>query len=108
MPLKLSREEVEALVEHAAEMHWSYDGDYWFLSNNCAVETLKLLRSGTDHPALRDLDSIMPNGLLKLLEGRGVADPTPLEDPRKPCAWAIASTPSATVTRPCSRSSASA
>ncbi|MNQ47780.1 hypothetical protein D3C85_616370 [compost metagenome] len=83
VPLKLSREETEALVEHAAEMHWSYDGDYWFLSNNCAVETLKLLRSGTDHPALRDLDSIMPNGLLKLLEGRGVADRTPLEDPKE-------------------------
>nr|WP_144276928.1 DUF4105 domain-containing protein [Pseudomonas resinovorans] len=83
VPLKLSRDELEALVEHAAEMHWSYDGDYWFLSNNCAVETLKLLRSGTDHPALRDLDSIMPNGLLKLLEGRGVADRTPLEDPKE-------------------------
>ncbi|MDH4558980.1 DUF4105 domain-containing protein [Pseudomonas sp. BN417] len=83
VPLKLSREETEALVEHAAELHWSYDGDYWFLSNNCAVETLKLLRSGTDHPALRDLDSIMPNGLLKLLEGRGVADRAPLEDPKE-------------------------
>ena len=83
VPLKLSRDELEALVEHAAEMHWSYDGDYWFLSNNCAVETLKLLRSGTGHPALRDLDSIMPNGLLKVLEGRGIADRTPLEDPKE-------------------------
>ncbi len=83
VPLRLNRDEVEALVQHAAEIHWSYDGDYWFLSNNCAVETLKLLRSGTDHPALRDLDSIMPNGLLKLLEGRGIADHTPLDDPRE-------------------------
>ena len=73
VPLTLDRRQLEHLVEHAAAMHWSYDGDYWFLSNNCAVETLKLLRSGTDHPALKDLDSIMPNGLLKLLEGRGVS-----------------------------------
>ncbi|WP_085986687.1 DUF7844 domain-containing protein [Metapseudomonas furukawaii] len=83
VPLTLDRRQLEHLVEHAAAMHWSYDGDYWFLSNNCAVETLKLLRSGTDHPALKDLDSIMPNGLLKLLEGRGVADPTPLRDPKE-------------------------
>ncbi|GAC1034017.1 DUF4105 domain-containing protein [Pseudomonas sp. No.21] len=83
VPLKLDREQVEQLVERAAEMHWSYDGDYWFLSNNCAVETLKLLRSGTDDPRLSDLDSIMPNGLLALLEGRGVADPEPLRDPRE-------------------------
>ncbi|MBT8767440.1 DUF7844 domain-containing protein [Metapseudomonas boanensis] len=83
IPLKLRRDELETLVEHATEMHWSYDGDYWFLSNNCAVETLKLLRSGTDHPALRDLDSIMPNGLLKVLEARGIADRTPLQDPKE-------------------------
>ncbi|MGA4633625.1 DUF4105 domain-containing protein [Pseudomonas solani] len=83
VPLKLDREQVEQLVERAAEMHWSYDGDYWFLSNNCAVETLKLLRSGTGDPRLSDLDSIMPNGLLALLEGRGVADPEPLRDPKE-------------------------
>jgi hypothetical protein len=47
VPLKLNREIIENLVRQAAEMHWSYDGNYFFLSNNCAVESLKLLRSGT-------------------------------------------------------------
>lgn len=83
VPLRLDREQVHNLVERAAEMHWSYDGNYWFLSNNCAVETLKLLRSGTADPRLDDLDSIMPNGLLAVLEGRGVADPSPLRDPKE-------------------------
>lgn len=46
VPLKLDREEVASLVERAAQSHWSYDGQYYFISNNCAVETLKLLRSG--------------------------------------------------------------
>ncbi|MBX9754746.1 MAG: DUF4105 domain-containing protein [Pseudomonadaceae bacterium] len=83
VPLKLSPAEQDALVKHALEMHWSYDGDYFFLSNNCAVETLKLLRSGSAQPQLEDLDSIMPNGLLAVLEARGLADTSVLDDPRE-------------------------
>lgn len=83
VPLKLQRSELEQLVERAAELHWSYDGDYWFLSNNCAVETLKLLRSGSGRDELQALDSIMPNGLLEILDGRGLADRSVLADPRE-------------------------
>ncbi|MCP3748184.1 DUF4105 domain-containing protein [Pseudomonas sp. SBB6] len=83
IPLRLNRDELESLVRQAAEMHWSYDGNYYFLSNNCAVETLKLLRSGTANPRLNDLDSIVPNGLLEVLEGRGLADVSVLDDPRE-------------------------
>lgn len=83
VPLNLSQSEVEDVVEHAAEMHWSYDGNYYFLSNNCAVEGLKLLRSSTNHAQLVGLDSIMPNGLLEVLKGRGLADTSVLDDPRE-------------------------
>ena len=83
VPLKLSRKEIEEVVEHAAEMHWSYDGNYYFISNNCAVETLKLLRSGSDNAQLTGLDSIVPNGLLEVLKGRGLADTSVLDDPRE-------------------------
>nr|WP_207201425.1 DUF4105 domain-containing protein [Pseudomonas sp. TH41] len=83
VPLNLSRSEIEDVVEHAAEMHWSYDGNYFFLSNNCAVEELKLLRSGTNNAQLVGLDSIMPNGLLEVLKGRGMADTSVLDDPRE-------------------------
>ncbi|MGE8068138.1 DUF4105 domain-containing protein [Pseudomonas sp. NPDC089569] len=83
VPLNLSRSEIEEVVEHAAEMHWSYDGNYFFLSNNCAVEGLKLLRSGTNNPKLVGLDNIMPNGLLEVLKGRGLADTSVLDDPRE-------------------------
>ncbi|MGC5701559.1 DUF4105 domain-containing protein [Pseudomonas sp. NFXW11] len=83
VPLKLSREEIEEVVERAAEMHWSYDGNYYFLSNNCAVESLKLLRSGSNNRQLLGLDSIMPNGLLEVLKGRGLADTSVLDDPRE-------------------------
>ncbi|MGQ7960335.1 DUF7844 domain-containing protein [Pseudomonas sp. SP16.1] len=83
VPLKLSRDELEQLVARAVEQHWSYDGDYYFISNNCAVETLKLLRSGTAHSALQALDSILPNGLLQLLAARGLADTAVLDDARE-------------------------
>jgi hypothetical protein len=83
VPLKLSRSEIADVVEHAAEMHWSYDGNYFFLSNNCAVESLKLLRSGSNNPQLTGLDSIMPNGLLEILKARGLADTSVLDDPRE-------------------------
>ncbi|WP_241492075.1 DUF7844 domain-containing protein [Pseudomonas sp. TTU2014-080ASC] len=83
VPLKLTRSETEQMVERAMELHWSYDGDYWFLSNNCAVENLKLLRGGVERPELQTLDSILPNGLLEVLTGRGLADMSVLDDPRK-------------------------
>ncbi len=83
VPLTLPRERLEQLVARAVEQHWSYDGDYFFVSNNCAVETLKLLRSGTDLPRLQDLDSITPIGLLEVLEARGLADSSMLEDSRE-------------------------
>lgn len=83
VPLTLSRPELNHLVEHALELHWSYDGDYWFLSNNCAVETLKLLRSGTGAATLQSLDNITPNGLLRVLQGRGLADPSMQAKPRE-------------------------
>lgn len=80
VPLALSREEIGALVQRSVELHWSYDGQYYFLSNNCAVETLKLLRSGIERRELATLDSILPNGLLTLLIRRGLADDGPLQD----------------------------
>ncbi|WP_025112349.1 DUF4105 domain-containing protein [Pseudomonas sp. H1h] len=83
VPLNLSRTEIEEVVEHAAEMHWSYDGNYFFLSNNCAVESLKLLRSGSNNKQLIGLDSIMPNGLLEVMKGRGLADTSVLDNPKE-------------------------
>jgi hypothetical protein len=74
VPLKLNRPQLEQLVTRAMEQHWSYDGDYWFVANNCAVETLKLLRSGTQHRLLQVLDSLTPIGLLDSLYARDLAD----------------------------------
>jgi hypothetical protein len=83
IPLRLNRSEEQDLLLRAVELHWSYDGDYYFLSNNCAVETLNLLRSGTGRSELTSLDSIMPSALLDSLVARGLADLGPLADPQQ-------------------------
>ncbi len=83
VPLRLSREEIRHLVERSVELHWSYDGHYYFLSNNCAVETLALLQSGVARQALTQLETILPNGLRELLVARGLADDRPLQDTRE-------------------------
>ena len=81
VPLNMSREELLGLATQAVSQHWSYNGNYYFVSNNCTVETLKLLRAGSDHSQLRDLDSYTPSGLLQMLEARGIANYTPLINP---------------------------
>ena len=80
IPLNLTSHEREALVKQAVQTHWSYDGQYFFVSNNCAVETLNLLRAGTGHQALTSLETITPTGLLTLLNARGLAQTEVLAD----------------------------
>ena len=80
IPLQLDPAEIADLLERTARLHWSYDGRYYFLSNNCAVETFKLLHDGVPRLADEDLSSITPTGLLRRLKHAGIADATVLED----------------------------
>jgi hypothetical protein len=41
------------------------------------------LRSGSDNSRFVGLDSIMPNGLLEVMKGRGLADTSVLDDPKE-------------------------
>nr|WP_295375949.1 DUF4105 domain-containing protein [Pseudoxanthomonas sp.] len=83
LPLRLERDEIAALVERAAQLHWSYDGRYFFLGNNCAVETYKLLRDGVPRIGSMDLGGITPNGLSHRLQRAGLADGGVLADPAR-------------------------
>lgn len=81
IPLRLDPSEIASLMERAAQLHWTYDGRYYFISNNCAVETFKLLHEGVPRLAGEGLSSITPTGLLRRLEKAGIADGTVLDDP---------------------------
>lgn len=80
IPLALEPADIAMLLERTAQLHWSYDGHYYFLSNNCAVETYKLLHDGVPRLAEESLSSITPTGLLRNLKQAGLADVTVLED----------------------------
>ncbi|MBV6884350.1 DUF4105 domain-containing protein [Xanthomonas euvesicatoria] len=81
VPLALTPDEVAALLERAAQVHWSYDGRYYFIGNNCAVETYKLLHDGVPRLAAANLSSITPRGLRQRLQRDGIADLHVLDDP---------------------------
>ena len=83
IPLRLDQAEIAQLLERAAQLHWTYDGRYYFISNNCAVETFKLLHDGVPRLAGDSLSSITPTGLLRRLKKAGIADGAVLDDPRE-------------------------
>ncbi|PPU64095.1 DUF7844 domain-containing protein [Xanthomonas codiaei] len=80
VPLALTPAEIAALLTRAAQVHWSYDGRYYFISNNCAVETYKLLHDGVPRLAAAGLSSITPRGVRQRLRRAGIADMSVLED----------------------------
>ena len=80
IPLRLAPGDIATLLERAGQLHWSYDGRYYFVSNNCAVETFKLLHDGVPRLAGSRLGAITPTGLLRKLERQGIGDLSVLAD----------------------------
>ena len=80
VPLQLSPSDIAGLLERVAQVQWSYEGSYRFVSNNCAVETGKLLQEGVPHWASPGLNRITPRGLLSRLQREGLADGSVLRD----------------------------
>ncbi|WP_305803936.1 DUF4105 domain-containing protein [Stenotrophomonas sp. YIM B06876] len=80
IPLRLSRDDIAELLQRTGQVHWGYDGRYFFVSNNCAVETGKLLQEGISRLESSGLDRITPRGLLRRLQRQGIADASVLDD----------------------------
>ncbi|WP_343543427.1 DUF4105 domain-containing protein [Stenotrophomonas pavanii] len=80
LPLRLHREEIASLLERTAQVHWSYDGRYYFVSNNCAVETAKLLQAGVPRLGEAGLAQLSPRGLKRRLARLDALDEQVLAD----------------------------
>lgn len=65
-PLNLNRLELNDFVTRVIEQFWSYRGKYYFVTNNCAVETFNLLKN------IRPTDSQFANA--KTITPKGVRD----------------------------------
>lgn len=74
IPLKLSRKEIEDVVTRSVESHWSYNGKYYFVSNNCATESMNLIRSALFSPELLPIEVKSPIDLYASLVRAGRAD----------------------------------
>ncbi|NIJ70668.1 DUF7844 domain-containing protein [Xanthomonas sp. 60] len=81
LPLRLQPQDIRGLLARAAQVHWSYDGRYYFVGNNCAVETAKLLQAAVPALAEAGIERITPRGLRRRLERRGWLDEHVLDDP---------------------------
>ncbi|MTI74823.1 MAG: DUF4105 domain-containing protein [Stenotrophomonas sp.] len=71
-PLALSPAQIDALLQLAARAHWSYDGRYRFIGNNCAMESGRLLDLALTPPRRR-LQATTPRGVLRRLQDAGLA-----------------------------------
>ncbi|MFZ4402612.1 MAG: DUF4105 domain-containing protein [Pseudobdellovibrionaceae bacterium] len=72
-PMNLDRSEIENILYRAAEVHWSYGGNYYFISQNCAVEAINLLKSVVNNEKLNFTNDIQkPSGLLNVLFDAGL------------------------------------
>ncbi|WP_295574064.1 DUF4105 domain-containing protein [uncultured Stenotrophomonas sp.] len=80
LPLRLQRGEIASLLERTAQVHWSYDGRYYFVSNNCAVETAKLLQAGVPRLGEAGLAQLSPRGVKRRLARLQVLDEQVLAD----------------------------
>ena len=80
LPLKLDRSEIDSLLERTAQVHWAYDGRYYFVSNNCAVETAKLLQAGVPRLGEAGLAQLTPRGLRRRLVSLDALDEQVLQD----------------------------
>lgn len=72
-PLRLSDAQLRDVLARAAQVHWSQEGRYRFVGNNCAVETWRLLHDVL--PGLPRRGAITPMGLVRTLRRAGLLDP---------------------------------
>lgn len=73
-PLSLTEEQKNLFVKRVMELHWSYRGKYYFISNNCAGETFELITSvlPEGHSLLHKVKPVTPQGVADLLQSAGL------------------------------------
>lgn len=76
LPLSFSPVEAANFVKSAVEMHWSFEGDYYFLFKNCATESFFLLQSTLWKQNLVSLNPPKtPKGFEQWLYRKGLSTP---------------------------------
>lgn len=75
IPLKLSQEEKELFVRSVLELYYGYLGSYFFFTNNCATESMKLLKLSRYENYDEQIKTVFsPLGIRNVLTENGLAD----------------------------------
>lgn len=81
IPLKMTEEQKSLLVSQVLERYWGYESKYYFVSNNCADETLNLIRNVyLDEMEMVDMNVLTPLGLKDKFEKLGISDMSVFEN----------------------------
>lgn len=81
LPLKFSRDQINQFLNRSLEYYWTYKGKYYFLTNNCATEAIRLLKSAyLFNSKIQKETIITPSGLYDLLIDLGLVDDEVLND----------------------------
>lgn len=81
IPLKFSREQLALFVERTLEVYYGYVGSYYFFTNNCATESMKLVQSANYENYEEQYEKIFtPLGMVDSLRKSGLADVSVLAD----------------------------
>jgi len=81
VPLRLDTKQKSQMMKTILSQYWAYRGAYYFASNNCANETLKMIRLGfKDDLHIQAMTVITPNQIFDNLEKMGLGDMSVLED----------------------------
>lgn len=75
LPLKLSKSEKKSLTTAILESQWAYEGQYKFFTNNCADETLQLLKRGLPfNKTIQNITTSRPDSLYNEIEESELGD----------------------------------
>jgi hypothetical protein len=79
LPIHLDMSQKERFLRQVAELYWQYGGHYRFLTNNCATDGMRLLKTilPEDHP-LQSENPLSPKGVFRAVLSSGLAS---LDDP---------------------------
>lgn len=66
-PLKFSESQKKLFLYRLTQIFWEYDGEYSFLTNNCADEALNLIKTATFGHPIQEHSVLTPTGLRDLL-----------------------------------------
>ncbi|MFA6236676.1 MAG: DUF4105 domain-containing protein [Bacteriovorax sp.] len=81
LPMRMTAEEINHFTDKLLENYWSYKGQYFFLTNNCATEAMNLLRAAfPNNSKIQTVNIASPLGMYDYLVKNKITDPNILND----------------------------